>query len=421
MTEKTKRISRRVRWAGLMAAAAIVLIVAFPFVFPTTTVRWIAGRAGLGAFSPEIGSASLSLRGQVVLHDVVLHERDDSSAVIVRVGKLQADFSWMEVVGSRFRNIRAEKVDVHVRRAGEAALVGGADALAAQTYNAATGAVDGNVELHNVHLTGGPGEHVRGLQFTGNVHGPITADFLQAATIDYGQLTFDSLAWAKGSVERFESWLELSHGVLECIGLKATFAGGDFLGLLQYDAINGRIQQAMLSVDHLDQKQVAANLAPDRLDAEGTVSGTVKLSAGKKSALKGHIDLASDGPGRLRIKDEAAARMLAQQLQVNDQSGLLPPNFSDIVVGQLKDYPYRDAKIRIADRDGTPVLSLDYTRESVKPGEPGYDVATTFQGKAIRANYTIQLPGVTVVLKGKTIDELLAEATGFAATLTQQK
>jgi hypothetical protein len=166
---------------------------------------------------------------------------------------------------------------------------------------------------------------------------------------------------------------------------------------------------------------VAANLAPGRLDAEGTVSGTIKLSAGRKSALKGRIELASDGPGRLRIKDEAAARTLAQQLQVNDHSGVLPPNFSDIVVGQLKDYPYRDAKIRIADRDGTPVLSLDYTRESVKPGEPGYDVATTFQGKAIRANYTIQLPGVTVVLKGKTIDELLAEATGFAATLTQQK
>jgi hypothetical protein len=191
--------------------------------------------------------------------------------------------------------------------------------------------------------------------------------------------------------------------------------------LIRYAADVQRLDKVSLTVKHLDQRQVAANLAPDRLDAEGTLSGTIELAAGTRSALKGRIELTSDQPGRLRIKDDAAASALAKQLETTNASGLLPPNFNEIVVAQLKNYPYKQGRIRVIDRDGIPIVSLDYTRESVKEGEAGYGVMTTFQGRQVRANYTVQLPGVTLVLKGMTIDELLAEATGFAAQLSQTK
>lgn len=171
--------------------------------------------------------------------------------------------------------------------------------------------------------------------------------------------------------------------------------------------------KADFTVSHLDQSEVAENLAGDRFDAEGMVDGEIHLGSNAKGVVVGEIVLNTDGPGRLQIKDQQTAEALAEKLQAGSGGGVLPSNFSQIVVAQLKDYPYTTGHIGVSAPEGLPVVTLNYQRAGVKPGEPGYGVKANIGGHEVLANYTVQLPGVTIVLKGKTVEEILALAVGL--------
>ncbi len=251
------------------------------------------------------------------------------------------------------------------------------------------------------------------LNVGGKVHGPSGAGFLSEGVLTEGKVSFDTLVYGKNEVTGFSTPVGISEGKLDAPKIAAAFAGGDFSGEVSYLLAEKRLGKASLHVAHLDQQQVAANLAPDKVNAEGTVSGTVELSSGDRSPVVGTIDLVADGAGRLQIKDEQTAEALAQKLETGAAAGVLPSNFSDIVVGQLKDYPYQTGHIFVAAPDGVPVITLNYHRDGVKAGEPGFGVKTTLAGQPVTANYTVQLPELSVVLKGKTITELLALAAGL--------
>ena len=254
---------------------------------------------------------------------------------------------------------------------------------------------------------------LKGLAFGGDVEGPLSAEFLKSGTAKNGTMGMELLSYGKNRVERFAAPWGMENGVLESAGVTLMFAKADLEGAVRFSLAERRLVTAKFSVKHLDQAEVAHNIAPDRFDAEGTVSGEIELGSDEKGTIVGRILLTSDGPGRLRIKDQATAAALAQKLEVGANTGVLPPNFSTMVVGQLEDYPYKTGRIEVSAPDGLPVVTLNYQREGVKAGEPGYGVKTKIGGQEVVANYTVQLPGVTIVLKGKTVQEILSLAAGL--------
>ena len=548
MAKAEKKKRSRWRWVWRVGGGILVLLIlvlAIPFVFTGSVVRWGIGRSGYERFSPEVGSATLSVGGELELRDVVLHELPPHrERVLVKAGKLRVRFGWGDVFSSTVQDVRAEDVTVYARGgenggmtvaelwgAEETGAARSAPATQASSSVAASapfwmdhldcvgrveveglwgieaagfpfevsmqmsgarttptrrlsvaagelesGRVSGRMvlegekirveelvgrELHGVvakellaklptgmqkdfdvslgsldghgewdgrvvrgHLavtgidvasTGetGSGMEVIGLAVAGDVEGAMSAEFLRTGSVTAAKVTVKKVTYGKNQVDGFESPVTVEKGELAAPVVKLGFAKADIAGAVKASLAERRLISADFTVKHLDQGEVAENMAPDRLDAEGTMSGEIHLKSDAKGVIVGDIVLNSDGPGRLQIKDQQTAEALAQKLQVGAAGGVLPSNFSTIVVAQLKDYPYTTGHIGVSAPDGVPVVTLNYQREGVKPGEPGYGVKATIAGQAVTANYTVQLPGLTVVLKGKTVEEILALATGL--------
>jgi len=197
--------------------------------------------------------------------------------------------------------------------------------------------------------------------------------------------------------------------------------GGGFHATLQSPLAYPLQLSGQLVVGKLDQHQLFLALNPEKVDGTGTFSGTMQVALNATtgiplfptttvpSAFPDHLsitmELVSDAPGRLMIKDEQTARQLAQSIPAAGLE-LLPDNYPDIVVGQLKNYPYTDGAVRLGTNTGRPVLSLQYHRPPLTPGEPGYGIKKVIQGQAIVANYLIQLSGVNIMMTNDTIKTL---------------
>jgi hypothetical protein len=241
---------------------------------------------------------------------------------------------------------------------------------------------------------------------------------------------------------------QASGDVLQATNLGFGAFGGTFAGEARANLANIRDMAGRLTIKTMDQHQLLAVFAPDKVDAQGTVSGTARVAMASEegmpillprrqvSAATGPaatvssppgvtgstnllvtVDLTSDGPGRLFIKDETVARQLAAGVPAGVAGDLLPDSFSDIVVGQLKNYPYLQGAVGISTRGGHPVLTLNYRRAPLTPGEPGYGVSKKIQGVDTRVSYPIHLAGDTITIGNMTLIELLGMATGLHRAL----
>ncbi len=189
--------------------------------------------------------------------------------------------------------------------------------------SAAGNALKGQVQIRGINISSQTGAkhefHLKNLNLEATVETPSGGDFLQTGRVNHSQLSFDSMTYGKSAFQTFSTPVEVANGVLTAGAVKVSFAHGDFAGSIRASLPQRKLQTVALTVAHLDQKEVAANLAPDKLDAEGTTSGTIDLATDATGTLTGTIDLLGDGPGRLKIKDEKAADAFAQKLETRNR------------------------------------------------------------------------------------------------------
>ncbi|MEI8195070.1 MAG: hypothetical protein WCI73_04095, partial [Phycisphaerae bacterium] len=265
-------------------------------------------------------------------------------------------------------------------------------------------------------------------------------------TLEQGTLSTTALALGKLRVDNLKLNLGTNAGLLSASDLAFNAYGGVFAGSARVNLANPTDVAGKFTIKKLDQHQLLAAFAPEKVDASGTVSGSARLAmttdAGllillpRRAAQIGSqpaphpttspaktqlsnllvtADLTADGPGRLFIKDEQLARQIAGSLPTGgvEAAGILPDNYSDIVVGQLKNYPYLEGTIGLTNQTGLPVFHLSYHRPSLTPGEPGYGIKKKIQDQDLLVSYPVQLSSVVITMQNQTLRELFDRLTGW--------
>lgn len=258
--------------------------------------------------------------------------------------------------------------------------------------------------------------------------------------LDQGTLSTTRMELGKLRVDHLKLNLATKTGLLTASDLAFNAYGGTFAGSARVSLANPSDVAGKFTIKNLDQHQLLAACAPEKVDATGTVSGSAKFAmvtdagipvllprrttststtlSGKNAQLSNllaNVDLTADGPGRLMIKDEKVARQIAGALPtgMGEAAGILPDNYSDIVVGQLKNYPYLAGTITLTTDTGYPELHLSYRRPPLTAGEPGFGVKKKIQNQDMLVSYPVQLSSVIFKVQNQTLRELIDRITGL--------
>jgi hypothetical protein len=290
---------------------------------------------------------------------------------------------------------------------------------------------EGKVGISNLNLhseaTGAPALQVEKFSFGGAVVVPLQGRAWETAVLREGHWSAESMLLSKVQATALGGNLAAEKGHLWASQTKATAFSGQFNGEGDGDLVQGTLTKAKVQIAHVDQHQALANLAPEKIDAEGPMSGTVELwteagaggQAGGPLQMKG--DLTADKEGRLMVKDESISKQLGGNLAGVNAGPLMPKDYGNIVIGQLKNYPYLQGHIQLSMAGKHPELQLSYKRPSLKEGEPGYNIPVETVVKGVKVtvpmSYAVQLAGVSVELRHMTIEELLGKIVGWENTL----
>lgn len=233
------------------------------------------------------------------------------------------------------------------------------------------------------------------------------------------QLSLSNLQIGKFKLSNLTSRIQTTGQNLVVNDFGFNLFGGVFRAELQVPLANPDQLTAKLVIAKLDQHELFLALNPEKVDGQGSFSGLMSvaltsepgipiftLANAPPTNLRINLDLRNDNPGRIMIKDEQTARQLASGLPPTALE-LLPENYPDIVVGQLKNYPYTEGVIQLNTSEGHPSLNLQFHRPPLTPGEPGYGVKKVIQGQSIVASYPIQLSSVNVEMSNETLVKLL--------------
>ena len=288
----------------------------------------------------------------------------------------------------------------------------------------ATGLASGTVRVLNLSAAalhaGQPAAAAEHLTFSTTFEMPLTtaeAPRVDAASCHIaGTLSLAALSRGDARIDQASTDFKFDQGVLALKSLDLQYARGSITGALAYDGTAKKLAAAALTIAHLDAHEALAAAAPGRVDAQGTFSGTADFSLTAANELTGKIDLTADAPGKLLIADEKIAEAIAQPLAAA-KIPQAPPNLNEIVVGQLKNYPWKTAHVEISARQGRPVVRLDLTRQPIKEGEPGYGVDMVMAAQHMKVNYPVQIPGLEISIPNQSIESILGIITGLKALL----
>ena len=110
-----------------------------------------------------------------------------------------------------------------------------------------------------------------------------------------------------------------------------------------------------LRITGIDMHEALANLSPEHLDAEGRASGLLHLELAPPGELSGHVELAFDGPGILRIGEiEQFDRMLV---------GNFGLDLANMAASDLKKYPFKQGRVYLESSGRDSQLKIEFVRQ----------------------------------------------------------
>lgn len=215
---------------------------------------------------------------------------------------------------------------------------------------------------------------------------------LSTSQLQAGKLNLDATAY---------------EGNLRIRQINAELAGGRISGNnSEIDLPHGSVKQLRLAISNIDQHELVKNLAPGKLDATGRVNGAIDISTHPETGqLQGAINLTAAGEGRLMIGD-------MQALQERIRKRLGNNKIADLVILQLRNYPYSAGNLRLRSDGTTPEITLNYTRKPLKAGDAGYNEEIEIEGRKLKANQAVQINDLTIAMPEQSIENILLMTAG---------
>ena len=240
---------------------------------------------------------------------------------------------------------------------------------------------------------------------------PLAEPALAVVSLESSSTMFDALTYGSFDVRNFSAAWSLKDQVLHARQAQWNMYKAAVDGQLRLDLESGVLHEAKFSVAKLDLHDLVGTLMPGKMDAQGVVSGTIALhsqmdaTTGTPTPLRGEVKLTTDSPGKLMIGD---VKPLQQALTEGKSEEL-----TDVILAQLKNYPYESGSATLTAARGQPELILSFQRKPVQPGEPGHNAQMDYEGRKVTVNYTVQISQVVIAMPQETLDGILLLASGL--------
>lgn len=284
----------------------------------------------------------------------------------------------------------------------------------------------GSIKLTNLDAGSVPGApsptRIDDLSVAATVSLPYTAP--ARTTISSAHLTAAQLTLGDNEFTSFKADASLGDGKLQAPSVAFIFADGAFRGdLLFVLPAQGApaLDHLSLKATHLNQATITKNLFPERFTAEGFATLNVALRQ-VGDTCTGSVEITAEAPGVLKFSKELSQGTFAPAAEAAAKiaQSLIPPNFQQIVVDQLANFPYTTGTTRMVDAPGGAELRLDYNRAPLKSGDPGYAIPINIAGQPNVANFPVNLKNLTIRLKDMSVAELLTRVLGAQDFLVRQ-
>lgn len=282
---------------------------------------------------------------------------------------------------------------------------------------------DITLQRADVRLVGQTTDSIERLKLTAACSLVLSQDLVSSSTVTGANVSIRAVRLGGLEIANAAGTSELRSGELRVRDFHGNLAEGTFDLSLTLDQATG-LREAYLKLEKVEQSQIARNFATERLSAQGLIDANAVLRRDELGRLTGTLAIETAGPGRLSITDEKFTNALAAKVPV--PAGVtIPPNMQEIIVGQLRDYPYTVGFVQVADKPGGVEVVLDYTRRPLELGDPGHGVMIELEGQSVRANYPVHLRSFTIVLPDRTVADLVETGAGLrsqaASAATRRK
>jgi hypothetical protein len=201
------------------------------------------------------------------------------------------------------------------------------------------------------------------------------------------------------------SW-RIEDSMLIVDRLTAQMLAGRITGTPALNLVTYAMPHCDLQISRVDMHAALTNIVPERLDAEGTASGSIHLGVSKEGELSGKVDLAFDGPGTLKI---GQIEELKQKL-----AGTFGADMANLAMHDLEHYPFKEGSLQLQSAGENSELKIKFIRQprSVADQTPprkeiinGHDVWV--------GSLVVPTIDMTIPISGKSLAKILSMAGGF--------
>ncbi len=230
---------------------------------------------------------------------------------------------------------------------------------------------------------------------------------LEALAVRGGTVGWASMIYGSNAVSDFTAAFGVDKGVLSIDRFGGRIFDGSVTGnVASVDLARRTAASIDLQVKSIDMHKVLANISPNRIDADGFVSGTGKFQVGENESLSGRLDLAFDGPGILRVGEIPA---LEQKL-----AGNFGGDLAQLAMQDLHDYPFREGKLELESQGTNTLLKIKFVRqprsgaEKIKPRKEIINGREVWLGSLVVPTIDMSIP-----ITGKSLADVLSIAAGL--------
>jgi hypothetical protein len=269
---------------------------------------------------------------------------------------------------------------------------------------------NGNIGMHelSVHspLAGGHAFALQGLTSTARIESPLYRWTPAALKVREGVTQWASLTYGTNAVYNLDASWRIEGNMLTVDRFTARIFDGTISGSPALDLVTHEMPPCDFQISSINVHQALTNISPEHVDAEGNATGSVHLML-SKGELAGHLNLAFDGPGVLRVGQiEEVKRMLA---------GNFGLDMANLAMHDLEHYPFDQGSLYLESVGSNSQLKIRFVRQARTKSDVATPRKEIINGNEVLVrSLVVPTIDMTIPITGKSLAEILAMASGIS-------
>jgi hypothetical protein len=273
---------------------------------------------------------------------------------------------------------------------------------------------NGNIDMHelSVHSPLG-GRHafaLQGLSSTASIESPLDRWTPAALKVHEGLTQWASLTYGTNAVHNLDASWQIVGNVLTVSHFTARIFNGTISGSSALDLVTREMPPSDFQITSINAHEALTNISPEHLDAEGNTTGSMHLML-SKGELTGHLNLAFDGPGVLRVgQTEEVQRALA---------GNFGLDMANLAMHDLDHYPFRTGALDLESVGSNCQLKVRFVRQPRAQSDVTTPRKEIVNGKEVLVrSLVVPIIDMTIPITGESLGEILSMASGINPVIT---